>query len=637
MSMPRMIASTMSSMHSARRSRLRLLLPALLLSLLLLSIAPPALAKRGHPKEHHHGDGHKSHNSTFYLSFTRHHPPHRLTPSPTTTTSLSSFSTTHDHLSSHLPRIASTAPLSNGPPRSFHVDPSHFHTLLPSSSPSPPSTPEPEPSIVNLTDSYHVMYTATLTIGTPPQPFHMILDTGSSCLWAVSSQPSHTGHHLPPFLHPYDHSLSSTYVPDGTPWSISYGVGQCEGFLSRDTVRLSPYLAVTNQSLGEAVELSANFLNPQQPLDGIVGMSFAGGACQGEETLIEGLYREGRIGRRVFSFHLDRGEGAEEVNEVAIGEEEVGGEGEHIVYTDVLHAPHRAPAMWFVHLEALSIVYAKGTSPLGNHTDDKAEGPPPSRSDSPRGSHTSHSSHTPSSKTDDNEEEDDVLRVRERREASRRLRSFIAAHQADTPVASAASDSISFCGPQTGPCIALPDTGTSFLTLPTRLFILLISIITHGRDDCIIDSLSNVFCLDKPHTLPSLTFTFHSHTFTLTPHDYILPNKQLAIQVLDFGIEDVHIVILGDVFLRKVRVVFDQEEWRVGFVQVKGEEGGEGGEGQWMDGEGELGEGTGGLWVALVMLGLMLTVCLVCGCVCYDWCVRRKRRGEYQPISASAA
>ena len=93
-------------------------------------------------------------------------------------------------------------------------------------------------------------------------------------------------------------------------------------------------------------------MNPQQALDGIVGMSFRGGACEAQETLVEGLKREGRIGRRVFSFHLDRGvgrEAAEEVNEVAIGEEEAKGtDGEHIVYTDVLHAPHRAPAMWSV-------------------------------------------------------------------------------------------------------------------------------------------------------------------------------------------------------------------------------------------------------------------------------------------------
>ena len=176
----------------------------------------------------------------------------------------------------------------------------------------------------------------------------MILDTGSSCLWAISAQQSASSRPLPPFLHTYDHTRSSTYVADGASWDIQYGVGQCTGFLSRDTVALSPVLRVRNQSLAEAVELSSNFLNPQQPLDGIVGMSFAGGACQAEETFVEGLYREGRIGRRVFSFHLDTADSEEAINEVAIGEEEGEGSAEEtIVYTDVLHAPHHAPAMWY--------------------------------------------------------------------------------------------------------------------------------------------------------------------------------------------------------------------------------------------------------------------------------------------------
>ena len=602
-----------------------LLICAVLLSLCLLSALPFSLSKKGHPKEHQHGDGRHSRNSSFYLALTRRQSPHHPTPSLSSATSLSSFSSSHAHLSSLLPRIASTGPPSNGPPRSLEVDTSHFHALHQSPTPS-------HPTLVNLTDSFHVMYTASLTIGTPPQSFHMILDTGSSCLWAISGRAS-SARQLPPFLHSYDHSASSTYTPDGTPWDIQYGVGQCRGFFSRDTVALTPHLRVRNQSLAEAVELSANFLNPQQPLDGIVGMSFAGGACQGEETFVEGLYREGRIARRVFSFHLDRAEGEAEMNEVAIGEEEGEGTGdERVVYTDVLHAPHRAPAMWFVHLEALAIRYPKGASPVHNHSA-AASHDSEDRRGRRRGSRVEGEA---AREREEEKGRGDEERGEERREASRRLREFIAAHHADAPVSSPTSDGLSFCGPSTGPCIALPDTGTSFLTLPTRLFILLVSVITHGRDDCIIDALSNVFCLDNPHTLPSLQFTFSGRAFVLTPRDYMLPNKQLAIQVLDFGVQEVHIVILGDVFLRKVRVVFDEEEWRVGFVHTKGEEDDGGvGEEEWLGREGEE-MGMGGVWVALLLLGLMCAICCVCGCVCYDWCLKRRNRADYEPIAAAA-
>ena len=127
-------------------------------------------------------------------------------------------------------------------------------------------------------------------------------------------------------------------------------MGACTGFLSRDSVTLAT-LTSSNQTFAEATRLSANFLNPQQPLDGIVGMSFAGGACKEHRTFIESLWDERVIGRRVFSFHLDTREGEDEQNMLVIGDEEGDGSAdERVVYTDVLHAPKREPAMWFVHL-----------------------------------------------------------------------------------------------------------------------------------------------------------------------------------------------------------------------------------------------------------------------------------------------
>ena len=83
----------------------------------------------------------------------------------------------------------------------------------------------------------------------------------------------------------------------------------------------------------------------------------------------------------------------------------------------------------------------------------------------------------------------------------------------------------------------------------------------------------------------------------------------------------------------RVRVVFDEEEWRVGFVQVKGEDGDED---AWFNGAGGEEDAAGAVWVALLLLGLSFAVCFVCGCVCYDWCRSRNRRAEYQPIASAA-
>ena len=307
----------------------------------------------------------------------------------------------------------------------------------------------------------------------------------------------------------------------------------------------------------------------------------------------------------------------------------------------------------FVHLEEMSIVYAEGTIPPHLHNDslqidgeDEGEGEDNrdeeddqdatsrrDRSDKRRRQHTNGDDDSDESGDDGS---DDVFRLRERREASRRLRSFIAQHRADDDLSSLNANTMSFCGPSTGPCIALPDTGTSFLTLPTRLFILLVSLITHGRDDCVIDSLSNLFCLGDINTLPSLTFTFSGERFVLSPRDYVLPNRQLAVQVLDFGVESLNIVILGDVFLRRVRVVFDEEQWRVGFVKRAGDS-----EDQQEWRGGSFGGGVDvvgvSVWALLLVLLLMGCVCLLCCCVMVDWCWRHRRTSEYQPIPQSHA
>ena len=641
-----------------RISRATLLAVSLLL--ILASCLPVAECKKGHPKERHHGDDRIGRNKSLAVAVRR----HRTRPLPQTPTRdeavlLTSLFASHDYLSSLLPPQAQSTRKSAGPShspsRSLSVDPSHFHAVYNNASLHAHNSSAHSHAAgnneteVTLTDSYHVMYTAEVSIGSPRQPFSMILDTGSSCLWAISAQPASADAPHPHYLHYYDHAQSSTYSADGRPWEIQYGVGACTGFLSRDAVQLAT-LTSRNQTFAEATRLSSNFLNPQQPLDGIVGMSFAGGACKEHRTFIESLWDERVIGRRVFSFHLDTREGEDEENVLVIGDEEGDGDGadERVVYTDVLHAPKREPAMWFVHLEEMSIVYADGTQPQHTHNDtlryegdedenekERAEEDEEHDGDA-ADSRDGRASHRRSHQASEDESEGDVFRLRERREASRRLRSFLAQHRVDDPLASLSANTLSFCGPSTGPCIALPDTGTSFLTLPTRLFILLVSLITHGRDDCVIDSTSNLFCLGDINTLPSLSFTFSGERFLLSPRDYVLPNRQLAVQVLDFGVDSLNIVILGDVFLRRVRVVFDEEEWRVGLVKRRGDDSG-GGE-QWRGGGGGPLGGGGidvvnlSLWTLLLVLLLMCCVSLLCCCVLVDWCWRHRRSAGYQPI-----
>ena len=49
----------------------------------------------------------------------------------------------------------------------------------------------------------------------------------------------------------YNHTLSSTYVEDGTKFGINYGIGFASGFLSRDTLRIAEF-EIKNQLFAEA-------------------------------------------------------------------------------------------------------------------------------------------------------------------------------------------------------------------------------------------------------------------------------------------------------------------------------------------------------------------------------------------------
>jgi len=126
-------------------------------------------------------------------------------------------------------------------------------------------------SPVPIVDFADTQYYGPIQLGTPGQDFLVVFDTGSSNLWVPSETCPWTD--IPCDIHSrYDGTKSSTYVANGTSFTIQYGTGSMTGFLSQDILKIGT-LVVKNQIFAEATgEPGITFIAAQ--FDGILGFAY---------------------------------------------------------------------------------------------------------------------------------------------------------------------------------------------------------------------------------------------------------------------------------------------------------------------------------------------------------------------------
>jgi len=183
-----------------------------------------------------------------------------------------------------------------------------------------------------------------ISIGTPPQEFKVVLDTGSSNLWVPSSECNS----IACYLHSkYDHSSSSTYKKNGSSFEIRYGSGELSGFVSQDTFRIGD-LKVKNQDFAEATsEPGLAFAFGR--FDGIMGLGYNTISVNGIVPPFYNMLDQGLLDEPMFSFYLSdtNDEGSE--SEAMFG----GVNTDH--YTGKLtKIPLRRKAYWEVDLDAIT-------------------------------------------------------------------------------------------------------------------------------------------------------------------------------------------------------------------------------------------------------------------------------------------
>uniref|UniRef100_A0A3B4ZGL5 pepsin A n=1 Tax=Stegastes partitus TaxID=144197 RepID=A0A3B4ZGL5_9TELE len=174
----------------------------------------------------------------------------------------------------------------------------------------------------SMTNDADLSYYGVISIGTPPQSFTVIFDSGSSNLWVpsayCSSQACNNHNKFKP-------QLSSSFKWNGESLSIQYGTGSMTGYLGSDTA----------------------FLLCMQA-DGILGLAFQSIASDNVVPVFDNMIKQGLVSQPQFSVYLSGNE--------AQGSEVVFGGTDSSHYTgQITWIPLSSATYWQISMDSVTI------------------------------------------------------------------------------------------------------------------------------------------------------------------------------------------------------------------------------------------------------------------------------------------
>lgn len=169
--------------------------------------------------------------------------------------------------------------------------------------------------IISLKNYMNAQYFGEIAVGSPPQPFTVIFDTGSSNLWVPSSKCYFS---IACYFHSkYSSSESSTYQENGKSAAIQYGTGSISGFLSQDHVKVGDLVVKDQVFIEASKEPGITFLMAK--FDGILGLGFKEISVDDVVPVWYNMISQKLVQEPVFSFWFNRKEGEGQGGELVFG------------------------------------------------------------------------------------------------------------------------------------------------------------------------------------------------------------------------------------------------------------------------------------------------------------------------------